>query len=61
MSPKCPKCGYEPPKGRPKKLDDAYIKRMSKEGWSLGAIATSLGVTRGAIQASLKRNKRVRK
>jgi transposase len=43
------------PKGRPKKLNDKKIKALSKEGWSLKAIATSFGVTRGAIQAALKR------
>ena len=58
MSPKCPQCGYEPPKGRPKKLDDKKIKALTKEGWSLQALATTFNVTRGAIQASLKRSKK---
>lgn len=58
MSPKCPKCGYIPPRGRPKKLDDKAIKKLYfKEGWSLSAISSQYGVTRGAIQASLKRSK----
>lgn len=58
MSPQCPQCGYEPPRGRPKKLDDKKIKKLyHKDGWSLSAIASSMGVTRGAIQASLKRSK----
>ena len=55
---KCLKCGYEPPKGRPKKLNDKKIKKLTAEGWSLRAIATSLGVTHGAVQASLKRSKK---
>lgn len=55
MSPKCPQCGYEPPRGRPKKLDDKKVKALSKTGWSLQALATHFKVTRGAIQASLKR------
>jgi lambda repressor-like predicted transcriptional regulator len=54
---KCPNCGYSPKKGRPKKLDDKEIKALAKTGWSLQALATTFGVTRGAIQASLKRSK----
>ena len=52
---KCPNCGYEPPKGRPKKLDDKKIKKLKKAGKSLAVIAKKFGVTRGAIQAALKR------
>lgn len=55
MSPKCPNCGYEPPKGRPKKLDDAKVRKLRKQGKSLAEIAAKLGVTRGAVQAALKR------
>lgn len=54
----CPKCGYEPPKGRPKKLDDQSVRHLSKDGYSLATMATHFGVTRGAIQASLKRTKK---
>lgn len=54
---KCPKCGYHPPMGRPKKLDDARVrKEASKQGSSLSTLAYKFGVTRGAIQASLKRS-----
>lgn len=58
MSPKCPNCGYEPPKGRPKKLDDKRIRAVRNEGASLSEIARAFEVTRGAIQASLKRTAR---
>jgi predicted DNA-binding protein YlxM (UPF0122 family) len=54
---KCPKCSYQPTKGRPKRLDDKKIKALAKTGWSLQALATTFNVTRGAIQASLKRGK----
>jgi transposase len=52
---KCPNCGYTPPKGRPKKLDDKKVKKMRERGASLAEIAEHFGVTRGAIQAALKR------
>lgn len=52
---KCPKCGYHPPIGRPKKLNDKEVVRLHKKGWSLSKIAEKFSVTRGAIQASLKR------
>jgi transposase len=55
---KCPNCGYEPAKGRPKKLDDKKVKALSKSGKSLADIAKKFGVTRGAVQASLKRKVR---
>ena len=51
----CPKCGYAPRKGRPKGLDDKEVKALALTGWSLQAIATTFNVTRGAVQASLKR------
>lgn len=52
---KCPQCGYKPPKGRPKKIDDQKVKSLKKQGKSLSEIAARLGVTKGAIQASIKR------
>lgn len=52
---KCPHCGYEPPKGRPKKLDDKKVKKMKRAGKSLSEIANRFDVTRGAIQAALRR------
>lgn len=58
MSPRCPQCGYEPAKGRPKKLNDAAIKKLKAKGKSLADIAEKYGVTRGAIQAALKRTKK---
>ena len=61
MSPKCPQCGYEPPKGRPKKLDDKHVRGAHRQGLSLAEIASNWGVTRGAIQASLKRSAKKRK
>lgn len=51
----CPKCGYKPNMGRPKKLDDKKIRKLALTGWSLTALATQFEVTRGAIQASIKR------
>lgn len=58
MSPKCPKCGYEPPRGRPKKLDDAKVRKLLAKLGSARAIARELGVTHGAVNASLKRSKK---
>ena len=55
MSPKCPNCGYQGPVGRPKKLDDKKVKKLKAQGKSLAEIAAKFGVTRGAIQAALKR------
>jgi predicted DNA-binding protein YlxM (UPF0122 family) len=52
---KCPNCGYEPERGRPKTLDDKKIRKLRIQGKSLAQIAEKFGVTRGAIQASLKR------
>jgi len=54
---KCPNCGYEPPRGRPKKLNDKKVKELSRKGLSLAEIAEKFGVTRGAVQAALKRDK----
>lgn len=55
MSPKCPNCGYAPPRGAPKKLDDKKVKALKAKGRSLAQIAEKFGVTRGAVQAALKR------
>jgi len=54
---KCPKCGYAPKLGRPKKLNDKKIYKLALTGWSLQALATQFEVTRGAIQAAIKRAK----
>lgn len=53
---KCPQCGYQPPRGRPKKLNDAKVKALHAKGLSLREIAAKLGVTHGAIRASLERS-----
>jgi len=55
---KCPNCGYEPLRGRPKKMDDKKVRKMRKAGNSLAEIADKFGVTRGAVQASLARSLR---
>lgn len=55
MSAKCPKCGYQPPRGRPKKLSNLKVRKLRDKGKSLAEIASLLSVTRGAVQASLKR------
>lgn len=47
--------GYKPEMGRPKRLDDSEVKRLKKSGHSLAKIADKFGVTRGAVQAALKR------
>lgn len=56
----CPKCGYSPPKeklGRPRKLDDLVIRPLHDLwGWSLSEIAEKYGVSKSAIQKSLKRS-----
>jgi DNA-binding NarL/FixJ family response regulator len=43
------------PKGRPRQIDDAEVAKLRTCGLSLADIADQLGVTRGAIQAALKR------
>jgi biotin operon repressor len=55
MSPKCPACGFEPPRGRPKKLDVAKVKKLKAKKLSGREIARQLGVTEGAVRAALKR------
>ncbi len=55
MSPKCPQCGYQPPKGRPKELDDAKVKKLVKQGLSNREIARQLEVSEGAVRLSRKR------
>lgn len=57
---KCPQCGYERKAGRPKKLNDASVLCQYVLGQSLAKIAKQRGVTRGAIQASLKRSAKKR-
>lgn len=49
------KQGEEPTRGRPKTLDDAKVSKLHKAGKSLAEIAKKFGVTRGAVQAALKR------
>jgi len=51
---KCPQCGYQPPRGAPKKFDHEKAKAMRKKGLSYRAIAEKLGVTDGAVRAALK-------
>ena len=55
MSPKCPQCGYEPPRGRPRTLDVEKARKLRAKGLSLRAVAEKMGVTEGAIRAALKR------
>lgn len=59
MTRACPWCGHKPPeakRGRPRKLDDAKVRSMNRQGWSLAEIAKVLKVSKGAVQASLKRS-----
>lgn len=53
----CPKCGYSSAGriGRPKHIDDKRVAKLRAKGKTLAEIAKKLGVTRGAIQASLRR------
>lgn len=55
----CPTCHRElpGPRGRPKKLDDAKVAKLHKQGLSLREIGAKLKVTHGAIRASLERQK----
>lgn len=50
----CPKCGYTPPRGRPKTVDDKVIAKLRKS-LSVRAIAEKLGVSAGAVQGALRR------
>ncbi len=54
---KCPNCGHTPTLGRPKRLDDKKVFKLAAAGLSLSDLAAKFKVTRGAIQASLKRAK----
>lgn len=48
-------CGYQAPRGRPRKVDAANVRSLRAKGLSLRKIADKLGVTHGAVQAALKR------
>lgn len=54
----CPKCGYAPPRGRPKKLDDERILKLHAGGMRLNEIAKLFNVTSPAILAAIKRTKK---
>jgi hypothetical protein len=54
---KCPQCGYEPPIGRPKVVDDARVAKMRAKGTPFREIAEKLEVSLGAVQAADRRNK----
>lgn len=41
--------------GRPKKSDDNEIKELRKQGLSLNQISSKIGVSKGAVQYSLRR------
>ena len=55
---KCPQCGYQPKRGRPKKLPDKQIRNLVNKKYSLAEIAEIYGVTKGAIWSSLQRSKK---
>jgi transposase len=44
--------------GRPKKLDDAKVRKLRARGLSIRAIAAKLGASIGGIQKSLARGKK---
>ncbi len=58
---KCPKCGQAVKAkklGRPRKLDDKLVRTYHRTfSTGLAETAKEFGVTRGAVQASLKRSK----
>lgn len=54
----CKRCGFEPKRGHPQKLNDKKVLTLRSRGLSLAQVAKKFGVTRGAIQASLKRSAR---
>lgn len=58
---KCPTCGKpgykKPPMGRPKLTDDAEVRRLRAKGLSLRDVGAKLGISLGAVQASLKRSR----
>jgi len=51
---KCPKCGYQPTQGAPRKFDYAKAAKLRKNGMTFREIADHLGVTEGAVRAALK-------
>lgn len=55
MSPKCPNCGWSPPKGRPREIDEKKVRRLRKKGLGIREIARELGVSHGAIRKVLAR------
>jgi hypothetical protein len=58
ICPSCNKSGYVRPKmGRPIEVDDAKIRRLFGGGYNQCQISRMLGISRGAVQASLKRTK----
>lgn len=58
---KCPRCGYQPRRGPPQKLNDALVLWCRENTtYSLQEIALMFDVTKGAIQASLKRTAKSR-
>lgn len=56
---KCPHCNPTP-RGRPKKLDDQEVKKLKKKGLGIREIGRKLGVTHGAVRASLSRSTKVK-
>jgi hypothetical protein len=53
---KCPKCGYEPPMGRPKEINETELWNLKRQGKSLRAIAQKMGFSHGAIKAAIDRH-----
>lgn len=52
---KCPNCGFERPRGRPKKLNDKLVSKLRAQGLSLAEIADKIGVPRSSVQSALTR------
>ena len=52
---KCPKCGFQPKLGRPRKIEREDVLTLRKKGYSLRAIAKLIGVSVSTVCVALRR------
>jgi hypothetical protein len=54
---KCPQCGYQPPRGRPREIDEKRVIALANQKMSLRGIAKEMGITHSSVRTVLKRKK----